>query len=86
MKTLTAFNDVLQAEEIVKKETSILGFIGGKEVFSFEGIRSFTGYSLAPDEEWDVGEAKDIDLLEARQTETESALLALMDVTMGGGF
>lgn len=85
MKTLTAHGDVLQAEKIVKKETSILGYIGGKEVFSFEGIRSFSGFSLAPGEEWDVTELKDIDGLEARQKETENAVLLLMELQMMGG-
>lgn len=85
MKTLTAFNDVLQADKIVKTETSIAGFIGGKEVFSFEGIRSFSGFSLAPGEEWDVPQEKEIDSLEARQKETENAVLLLMELQMMGG-
>lgn len=83
MKTLTAFGDVMQAERIIKTESSVLGIVEGREVFTFKGVRDFTQFTLADNAEWDLAEAT-IGQLDVRQTETEGALLALMDVTMGG--
>ena len=86
MKTLTAFGDTLEAEKIVKTETSILGYVQGKEVFSFQGIRDFTKFTLSDGEEWDEAELQVTEQLDERQTETEGAVLGLMNLMLGGGF
>lgn len=80
MKTLLAFGERLSADKIVKTADAIVGYSDGREVFAFRGVRDFARFSLEDDAEWDLAE-----LLDVRQTETEGAVLSLMDFMMGGG-
>lgn len=42
MKTLYFNNKAFQAEKIIKKADSIIGYIGSNEVFAFRGISDWT--------------------------------------------
>lgn len=86
MKTLLAFGERLSADKIVKTADTIVGYSAkGNEVFAFRGVRDFTLFTLEDGVAWDLAETT-IGQLDERQTETEGAVLALMDVTMMGGF
>ena len=83
MKTLLAFGERLSADKIVKTVDAIVGYTGNIESFTFRGVRDFTRFALEDDAEWDLAEPS-IGQLDVRQTETESVVLALMDISMGG--
>ena len=83
MKTLLAFGERLSADKIVKTADTVVGYMGNNEAFTFRGVRDFTRFALEDDAEWDLAEPS-IGQLDVRQTETESVVLALMDISMGG--
>lgn len=56
MKTLFVNGETFEAEKIVKTNTSIVGYINGKEVFAFRGINDFSVFQLEEGQEWDMDE------------------------------
>lgn len=93
MKTLNANGEALQAERVVKEGESITGYVNGRVVFCFKGVRDFEKYTL--DGEWDeAGNSVDSQLaflieenerLVKRLDSNEDAVLSLMDISMMGG-
>lgn len=53
IKTLIANGQKFEAEQIIKSADSIIGYIGGQEVFAFKGVSAFTGYEPGTGETWD---------------------------------
>lgn len=84
MKTLLAFGERLSADKIVKTADSVIGYTGSTEAFTFRGVRDFTRFALEGSAEWDLAEAT-VGQLDVRQTETEGAVLTLMELQMTGG-
>lgn len=85
MKTLHFDGEVFQAERIVKTETSIIGYNGTTEVFSFRGINDFSKFKLENSEEFDLDEKTEqallfADLYEEMKMENLTLSLALADV------
>ena len=47
MKKLTINNETLEAERVIKTDSSIIGYdINNNEIFSFKGVSDFTGFVL----------------------------------------
>lgn len=80
MKTLYFNNKKYQAKKIIKTNTSIIGYIGETEAFSFLGINDFSLFQLEQGQNFDIEEKE---LLQQRLQSTEYALLFIMDM-MGG--
>ena len=75
MKALLVNDELYQAEKIVKKESSIIGYNGESEVFAFRGINNFNKFELEEGQEFDVDE----------KTALEKELVDLWDVVLFGG-
>ena len=56
MKILIINNEEFQAEKIIKNANSIIGYIEGKETFSFKGIKDFSLFKLKDGAEFDTEE------------------------------
>lgn len=54
MKILIFNNQEFKAEKIIKNEDSIIGYIEGKEVFTFKGIKDFSLFTLKDGAEFDI--------------------------------
>lgn len=67
MKTLKAFGEELEAETVFKTEDSVVGYIEGREVFRFSGIRTFSHFELLG--EWDETPVTDAEKLAALEQE-----------------
>lgn len=61
MKTLKAFGEEYEADTVIKTDDSITGFVEGREVFRFSGIRTFSHFELIG--EWDETPATDAEKL-----------------------
>lgn len=93
MKTLKAYGDELQADTVTKTEDTVVGYVEGREVFRYSGIRDFSHFELVG--EWDPAPLSDkeiiaqqqrqIDALMKRLDSNENAVLSLMDISMMGG-
>lgn len=79
MKTLNFNGEKLQAENIIKTDTDIIGYDeNNKEIFAFRGISDFTLFTL---EEGQVFDISDEDKKNHRLTDLEVAMAAML----GGG-
>lgn len=60
MKKLIVDGEMFEAERIVKTDTDIIGYDGGREVFAFRGIKDFNKFQLEEGQEWDVDEKEEL--------------------------
>lgn len=80
MKQLKFFDEVYNAERIIKTADSIAGYIGDTEVFAMRGVSDFTDYELVDGAEWDLSNESSI--LSELQEENTSLKLALAEMVM----
>lgn len=67
MKTLKAFGEELEADTVFKTEDSVVGYVEGREIFRFSGIRTFSHFELLG--EWDEIPVTDAEKLAALEQE-----------------
>lgn len=54
MKQLVFRDQEFHAEQIVKTQDSIIGYISNDIVFEFRGISDFSAFKLSDGQEWDI--------------------------------
>lgn len=75
MKSLLFNNKEYQAEKIVKTNTDIIGYTGGKEIFAFRGINDFSQFQLVNGASFDPDPEQE---KEQRIADLEAAVAALL--------
>ncbi|WP_313568826.1 hypothetical protein [Acetoanaerobium noterae] len=82
MKTLKFNQEEYKAEKIIKTENSIIGQdLQGNEVFAFRGISDFALFELEEGQSFDMDEKE---LLKQELTKTNSMVLELTEIILGG--
>jgi len=82
MKKLEVLGKFYEAEKIIKEPSSITGYVGNLEVFTFRGITDFSLFKLTNGDMFDLDENT---LLKERLKSTEEALIFLMEMKLQGG-
>lgn len=87
MKTLLFNGESYEAEQIVKTDTSIIGYIGETEVFCFKGISDFSLFELQGGE-YDVDRIEQLESenarLKAADLDNKEAIATLYEMLLGG--
>ena len=85
MKKIKFQSNVFEAEKIVKKNDSIIGYNGKKEVFVFNGISDFSLFILIDGEDFDSEEINKIDELRLQMARSNSDMFEMFVSLMNGG-